>query len=657
MREKQTVIRTLLFLFLLTLVSCIMYVGTCSISRERLEMQQGYADLSGFNLDQKLAILPASSFIYYPNILHTPETIPDSLPSGNEVTQEPARCGTYRMILELPAGKAYSIRAYSALHSQRLFVNSEELSVLGHPGTTADTTVPETGYYTVHFTPETDRTEILIQTAAFHYGHSGLYDLVLGTAENIRMRTESVQTRIHMIEGGLVSSLLLSAGLYLFFKRRANLWFSLACVAVFIRIVVMEENNFLNFCFPLSWEVSVELKYLSTVALGFFFVMFIKDSFPGVLHCALLTAFSVGCLLTTLTIIFTSVVFYSRVIFLSFWGSWLFLIYAAFVLTLHMIRRKRTLRIDQVLSFTEFLVFAVCFLFDLHLYRHGAYNMSMGLIDLGTVICIHINTIVPIIDYAHTSMERDKVQLAEQEIRETNLLLDRLNRMRTEFLQNLSHELRTPLTVISNCAGLTALQLQRNAQDEDTLENMEIIKREAGRLGSLVEQIKKISINKDWRLTLIETDIRSLLQRTADFCDPICRKNDNIIAIEAEGLATVQVNADSIFQVLLNLVINANRHTKQDTILLKAQMLPSGDARISVVDHGEGIPTHLMPRIYERHVSGDGGSGLGLPICKEIIEKHGGTLEIQSSPGQGTTIHVNIPNRKEEADYEDDPVN
>jgi len=447
-------------------------------------------------------------------------------------------------------------------------------------------------------------------------------------------------------------------GLYLFFYRRTNLWFSLACAAVFVRIAAMEENNLLDFLFQLSWEEAVELKHLSTIALGFFFVMYIKDSFPKVLHRAFVTVFGVGCLLTTLSVIFTSAAFYTRVIFYSLWGSWSFLIYAVLVLTIYIIRCRKTLRVDQVLSFVEFLAFTVCFLLDMHLYQNGAYNMSMGLVDLGTVICIHVNTVVPIIDYSRTAMERDKVRLAEQEIRDTNLLLDRFNRVRTEFLQNLSHELRTPLTVMSSCAGLTALQIRQNSLDEDTLENMAIIKREAARLGSMVEKIKEISIEKDWRLSLTETDIHALLQRTADFCEPICRKNENIIAIEAEKLTIVKVNIDAIFQVLLNLIINANRHTKRDRILLKAEPLSEGDIRISVIDHGEGIPSYLMPRIYERHVSGDGGSGLGLPICKEIIEQHGGTMEIQSLPGRGTAIYLNIPDRKEEYnDHDDNPVN
>lgn len=657
MRKKQTVIRTLLFLLLLLVIFLLIYAGTYSTEQAKPDLQTGRADLSDFDFEKKLAILPASFFVYYPNILYTPETVPEELYVDQETELAEgvwAGYGTYRMILDLPAERSYSIRAYSALHSQRLFVNGEELLVMGVPGTSAATTVAETGYYTVTFTPETNRTEILIQTASFHFGGGGLYDLLLGKTDNIRVRIDSVKTRIHLIEGGLIMAFFLSSGVYLFFNRRVNLWFSLACIAVFIRIAAMEETNLLHFALQLSWEDMMELMCLSTVALGFCFVLYIKDSFTKVLHPVFVKAFGVCCLLTMLIVVFTSSAFYTRVIFITLWVCGLFLIYAVVMLTIHILRHRKALRMNQVLPFTEFVVFTICFLLDMYFYRHDAYNMSIGLMDLGAVICIYINTIVPIIDFSNTSMERDKVRLAEQEIRETNRMLDRLNRIRLKFLQNLSHELRTPLTVMSSCAGLTSLQIRNNSIDEDTLENMEIIKREATRLANLVEQIKEISVEKEWQLTLKNTDVQSLLQRTANFCVLICRKNENTLIVEAESGINMLVNADAIFQVLLNLIINANRHTKGDTILLKAEKFPSGDVRISVIDHGEGIPLYLMPHIYDRYVSGDGGSGLGLPICKEIIEQHGGTMEILSTPGKGTVIYMNIPKRKEE--FNDPPI-
>lgn len=661
MKKNQTVIRTTLFLLLVTFIFCAFYAGIHSPRREKPYLQQGYANLFGFELETKLAVLPEAYFDYYPNVLHFPEEL-----ARESAMQQPEAIsavrgwkdyGTYHMTLALPVGQTYGISAYSARHSQRLFVNGEELSVMGFPGITAQNTIPESGRHTVYFTPETDLTEILIQTANFHHaGNYGLNDLLLGTEKNIQLRQATVHTQIYMLEGGIMTAFILCAGVYLFFQRRINLWFSLACFAVFIRIAIMEENNLLDFFPSMYWETVIRLEYLSTLMLMFCFALYIKNVFPIAFHRTVMTVFVIGCGLFALWTVFMPLIFYTKAVTIGVWLNRIFWLYAGTSLIRFFILQRKGLRVDQVLLFAGTLLFISFFLMDSYLYQWGGYNMSLGLLNLGMIIFVYLNTIALVIDYSSMLNERDAARMAEQEIRETNLLIDRLNRVRSEFLQNLSHELRTPLTVMSNCAGLTALQIRQNALDEDTLEHMAIIKREASRLGIMVEQLKEISVEKEWHLTLAETNARTLLQRTADFCDPICRKNENKIDIVAEASITMHVNADSIFQVLLNLIINANRHTHKDTIVLKAEQLPSGDICISVIDRGDGIPTHLMPRIYERHVSGDGGSGLGLPICKEIVEEHGGTMEIQSAPYEGTVIHLYLPTGKKAENGRNDSI-
>ncbi len=651
MSKKQTVIRTMLFLLLLAAVSFAVYAGTSSLPRIKPAIEKGYVDMSQFNWKDNLAILSTDKFEYFPSALYTPQNIPNGfLTEDMQATEtKEERYGTYRIVLKMPVGEIYGVNAYSAHHAHRMFVNGEEISVFGTPGETVNTTIPETGYYTVFFTSETEEIEIIIQNASIQYGGRGPSDLLIGTAENINNRAASVKTRIHMTEGGIITAFFLSAGLYLFFNRKMNLWFCFACVALFVRIAVMEETNMIDFLLQLSWEESVRLKCLSTIILIFCFVFYIRDFFQKVMRSTVITVFGVGSILIALIVMFTPVSVFSKVIYYSIWICWAFLIYMAVSVAVYLARNGKMLGVEHVLLLGEIVLFTICFILDIYFYKQGIYNMSMGLVDIGTVICVNINTIVPIIDYFRTSKERDKVRRAELEIRQTNQLLDRLNRVRDEFLQNLSHELKTPLTVMSNCAGLTALQIRQNAQDEETLENMNIIKQEAARLGRMVEQIKDISMDKNRHFSMKETKIQEIFQNTIDFCEPICRKNKNGLGLEVEGTSVMFVNRDSIFQVLLNLVINANRHTRRDTIILKAEKMQSGDIRIGVIDHGEGIPYDLKPHVFERHISGDGGSGLGLSICKEIVEQHGGTMNVQSKSGHGTTIYLIIPGHKEES--------
>jgi signal transduction histidine kinase len=119
-------------------------------------------------------------------------------------------------------------------------------------------------------------------------------------------------------------------------------------------------------------------------------------------------------------------------------------------------------------------------------------------------------------------------------------------------------------------------------------------------------------------------------------CGPILGRNGNRVTILSHDCPPVTANADMIVQVLSNLCLNASRHSKNDEILLDAKATETGYAAFTVQDHGDGIPAELMPHVFERGVSGDNENGLGLPICRDIIENHGGSIRIKS--GRGNTI-------------------
>ncbi len=202
--------------------------------------------------------------------------------------------------------------------------------------------------------------------------------------------------------------------------------------------------------------------------------------------------------------------------------------------------------------------------------------------------------------------------------------------------------------IIANYAALTAMQIQRDATDEKTTANLGTIKREAIRLGDLVEQLKTDSLEKERNLNLTHIEAGELLKQAADFCEYICKKNQNRITV-SPGTEKIflHVNTESIFQTLINLIINANRHTRAGTIRLKAEGCNedsrAGFAKLTVSDDGDGIDPKLQPNIFNRGVSGDKSSGLGLAISKEFILEHGGEIWIESEKGKGTAICFTLP--------------
>lgn len=135
-----------------------------------------------------------------------------------------------------------------------------------------------------------------------------------------------------------------------------------------------------------------------------------------------------------------------------------------------------------------------------------------------------------------------------------------------------------------------------------------------------------------------------LINSAARLYTPILERKGATLAIRVPGdLPDVYACAGEITQVLFNLLQNTRNHIEKGGAAIT---VTAGDRFISVVvsDTGSGIAPELLPRVFERNVSGDdNSSGLGLSICKEIIEAHGGTIEIESVPVKGTIVRFTLP--------------
>jgi signal transduction histidine kinase len=307
-------------------------------------------------------------------------------------------------------------------------------------------------------------------------------------------------------------------------------------------------------------------------------------------------------------------------------------------------RKKDNRHMEHFLILSGSLIFIVMSILDIQIHRTGSFGLPIGLSEIGMIILIFTSMIALVLQFSRTEDELDKARQHEMEMQESNRLLDRMSRLKSDFLANISHEMRTPLTVMSSYAGLTSLEIRRGAVNEKTLDNLDVIKREAVRLADLVEQLKAVSLEKDRELTLVDKSALSLLHQAADFCSPICLKNKNCISVVADEEFSLRVNPNSVYQALINLIINANRHTKEGTIRLTIHTGPENSyVTVSVSDDGEGIDSERLPDLFQRGTSGDGSSGLGLPICKEIVEEHGGRIWITSKKGKGTVVCFTLP--------------
>jgi PAS domain S-box-containing protein len=224
-----------------------------------------------------------------------------------------------------------------------------------------------------------------------------------------------------------------------------------------------------------------------------------------------------------------------------------------------------------------------------------------------------------------------------------------VDRMKNEFIGTVSHELRTPLTSMRVSLGLLT-QGMAGVLDSEAQELVDIAHRHCERLVRLVDDMLDIQKIENGVLGLHTT--RSALLPLVEEAVAAMRGlgQDRSITVACGsvigcGEVAADVDRDRMQQVLTNLLSNAIKFSPAGSrVQLTVSSTPDG-SRISVADQGRGIPADFRGRIFQRfaHAGANGGSGLGLSICKGIVEEHGGQLTFTSVEGQGTTFHIDLP--------------
>jgi signal transduction histidine kinase len=239
--------------------------------------------------------------------------------------------------------------------------------------------------------------------------------------------------------------------------------------------------------------------------------------------------------------------------------------------------------------------------------------------------------------------ETEKAKENEQRLAAENAALDAHNKMKTEFLEKVSHEMKTPLTVIGGYAQITEQHIDDNAVSDKTRFYLQTIFLESRRLADLVTEMLKASIAKGGHKTDMQTVVTDVIGKVAAMCRPVLDMNKNRLVIDIEtDCPDVKVNPAMIIQIFFNLVGNANRHMKTGTIHICAKR-EGAMVLFTVRDNGKGISPELLPTVFEWGISGDDGTGLGLHICKEIVEAHGGLITAENADSGGAVISFTLP--------------
>lgn len=228
----------------------------------------------------------------------------------------------------------------------------------------------------------------------------------------------------------------------------------------------------------------------------------------------------------------------------------------------------------------------------------------------------------------------------------------KLDNMRKEFVADVSHELKTPITSIMGYAD-TLLEGEYDKETQDKFLN--VIATEARRMAKLVTDLLTLSRydSKKKKTEKEIFDLGELVKRCQDkLAIEIKKKSHTVNCFVTADVPPVYADKDEIERVVLNILTNSIKYTKDGGEIKIYVGFVYNDAYIKVFDNGIGIPEEDLNRIFERFYRVDkartremGGTGLGLSIAKEILDKNGGSIDIKSVVGQGTEVVIKIPTK------------
>jgi len=260
----------------------------------------------------------------------------------------------------------------------------------------------------------------------------------------------------------------------------------------------------------------------------------------------------------------------------------------------------------------------------------------------------------------------DRVE-AEIELRQAKEAAESASRVKSSFLANMSHELRTPLNAIIGYSEIL-LEDATDRGDKASMADLEKIQAAGKHLLGLINDILDLSKIEAGRMDvyLEHVFLARLVDEVKTIVEPMMKKNGNTLLIDCpQDIGSLQTDLTKLKQSVINLLSNAAKFTKGGTVTLRlAREKRDGSpwVKFEVADSGIGMTDEQMSRLFQAFTQADssttrnfGGTGLGLTITRHFCAMLGGSIEVKSKPGQGSTFTIMLPDRVIQAVADDEP--
>jgi signal transduction histidine kinase/ActR/RegA family two-component response regulator len=251
---------------------------------------------------------------------------------------------------------------------------------------------------------------------------------------------------------------------------------------------------------------------------------------------------------------------------------------------------------------------------------------------------------------AKLAEREDDLKAAMRELEQARDAANAANVLKTQFLANMSHEIRTPLNGVLAMAEVMALSELAPVQRD----RLDVIRRSGGLLLAVLNDVLDLSKIEAGKLSLFEDDfdVADVAGQARDAYEVMAQAKGLKFSLEVSEAASGwwRGDADRLRQIVGNLLSNAVKFTPQGAVTGWVDLGETGALRIVVSDTGVGIAPEKLPSLFEKFTQADnsatrrfGGTGLGLAICRELTQMMGGSIDVESREGHGSTFTVELP--------------
>lgn len=547
--------------------------------------------------------------------------------------------GTYRLRMLIDPLKEPATLWFKKIQSSaQVQINDLRDPDIGKPAANPDDYIPEKVSFTSTYTElGVQELDVFIQVANYENPYDG------GIQHSVRFGSQAAidYERWYSIGFQLVSFIvLLLHGLYafiLFFlnrSERAPLLFGMISLAASLAIV-SDNDNLLMLWLPINYAWSFKIRLLSYLWLAYLIIFFFRR-FTSMLqgrkgfsvYSAVLILYSIFLCVAPTALVHAT--YHFRVFSALYFFPFAWLIY---LIT----------KLFFIKSTDEDAVF---------LQLSGAAVLSSAIwaaINVGitkTHLYYPVDIIAAIIGFSTYSLK--KYFRKTQEIMQLNLQLRETDLLKDQFLTHTSHELRTPLHGIMNIAE-TVLLHEKDRLHWKSMRDMDLLVKISRRMSYLLSDLLDITRLREHRIVLQREplQVQALLPGVASMLRFMYENKPIILKLNVDrAFPAVMADEKRLVQVLYNLMHNAIKFTERGTISVTAEAI-GGNAVIRFSDTGVGMDEETAARAFQPYEQGphgiNEGIGIGLSICKQLIELHNGSFTVQSELGKGTVFSFSLP--------------